>query len=81
VARRADDLSLSPESRSILERLGARTVALDGITVVRGSLDDVFQHHAAVVVRPDRYLYGVTTDALDLDALVQSLPKKLSLKG
>jgi 3-(3-hydroxy-phenyl)propionate hydroxylase len=80
VARSAADLDVSPESQRILDRLGARAVALDGIRLVRGKIDGLFEHHKAVVVRPDRYIYGVTTETLGLDALVQSLPGKLSLK-
>jgi len=80
LARREGDLDLSKESRAVLARLGARLVALEGVDVVVGEMDRLFDSHAAAVVRPDRYVYGVTDDAWSLDRLVASLERRLALR-
>jgi 3-(3-hydroxy-phenyl)propionate hydroxylase len=79
VGRRASDLQLGPNARTILERLGGRVVALEGYEVVEGRIDALFESHSAAVVRPDRYIYGVVDDEWDLDRLLFELGRALSL--
>ena len=80
VGRTERDLVLTEESRAILERIGARTFALEGLSVTTGQMDRLFDAHAAVIVRPDRYIFGVIDDAWSLDRLVASLGQKLHLR-
>jgi hypothetical protein len=47
--------------------------------VVEGEMDRVFESHAAVVVRPDRYVFGVVNDEWDLDRLLVELGRRLVL--
>ncbi len=77
VARKESDLRLSAEPRAVLERLGGRTVSLEGLEVVHGELDDLFAAHAAVILRPDRYIFGAVDDDWDLDRLLVELGRKL----
>jgi len=79
VARTEADLTLGPEARGILERLDARCVCLEGLDVVEGIMDRLFEDHAAVVLRPDRYIFGVVDESADLDGLVCELGRRLSL--
>ena len=49
--------------------------------VTEGALDRLFERHAAAVVRPDRYVFGVTDESTSLDDLVASLESKLVLRS
>ena len=44
--------------------------SLEDLTLRRGSFDPLFEHASAAIVRPDRYVFGHTTDALSLDELL-----------
>ena len=81
VARKDGDLALGAEARAVLERLGGRTASLEGLDVVEGERDQVFDDHPAVVLRPDRYVFGVVDDDWDLDRLIALLGRKLALRG
>lgn len=80
VGRKQEDLRLGAEGRRVLDRLGGRAVALEGLEVVEGELDPVFWAHPAVVLRPDRYVFGVVEGARDLDELLTELADKLALR-
>ncbi|NNL65484.1 MAG: hypothetical protein HKP30_04520 [Myxococcales bacterium] len=79
VGRSAEDVTLGDEAAAIFSRLGGRTVSLDGLALAEGQLDALFEAHPAVVVRPDRYVFGVVDDAFPLDRLVAELGRKLAL--
>ena len=81
VAKTKADLAVSDASAAFLDSIGARRVSLEDLEIVDGAFDRLFETHAAAIVRPDRYLYGTTRDALDLDALVASLRSDLSIAG
>jgi 3-(3-hydroxy-phenyl)propionate hydroxylase len=79
VARTDADLQLSDASRALIDRLGMTVTSLEGLTTVRGHFDRLFDHAAAAVIRPDRYVFGHTSDALSLDELLAALAEKLHL--
>ncbi len=79
VSLTAEDLVLNPESERLLDRLGARRVVLDGLEAVRGRFDRGFSDTRAMIVRPDRIVFGVTTETLDLNGLVAALGERLCL--
>ena len=79
VGRTAGDLKMSAEANAVVERLGGQVVSLEGLDVVEGEMDRVFESHAAVVVRPDRYVFGVVNDEWDLDRLLVELGRRLVL--
>ena len=79
VAKKEDALAIGGEAAAVLERLGGRTVSFEGLEIVEGELDRVLESHAAVVIRPDRYIFGVVDDDWSLDALMVELGKKLSV--
>jgi hypothetical protein len=64
----------------LLQRIGGRQVALEGLEVTRGELDNLFDAHPAAVIRPDRYVFGVVDDDWDLDRLLGELGRKLALR-
>jgi 3-(3-hydroxy-phenyl)propionate hydroxylase len=80
VARKQSDLRLGAEARSVVERLGARIVSLEGLEVTLGAFDPLLDAHSAVVLRPDRYVFGFVDDHWDLDALLVELGRKLALR-
>ncbi len=80
IGRKESDLQLGAEARSVLERLGARSLCLEGLEVMENEHDRLFDAHPAVVLRPDRYVFGVVDDAWDLDRLVLEVGRKLALR-
>ncbi|MEM7218656.1 MAG: bifunctional 3-(3-hydroxy-phenyl)propionate/3-hydroxycinnamic acid hydroxylase [Pseudomonadota bacterium] len=80
LGRTAEDLVVSDRSRRVLDALGARIVSLDGLTTVRGRFDRLFSNHAVALVRPDRVVFGCTTETVAADDLVAELAEKLALR-
>jgi 3-(3-hydroxy-phenyl)propionate hydroxylase len=79
VARSAGDLEMGPEARRIFERLGGNSVCLEDVEVVEGVLDFAIERNAAVVLRPDRHVFGVVSEDLSLDRLLIELGERLAL--
>lgn len=80
VGRTRDALRINVASKGLLERLDASIVALDELEVVEGQLDPLFESHPAVVVRPDRLIFGVVDADHDLDQLLAELADRLALR-
>jgi 3-(3-hydroxy-phenyl)propionate hydroxylase len=80
LGREAKDVRLGAEAAAVLERLGGRTATLDGCEVAEGALDRVFEQSPAVVLRPDRYVFGVVDAEWSLDRLLLALGEKLALR-
>jgi hypothetical protein len=53
---------------------------LEGLRVVQGDHDPLFDVHSAVVVRPDRYIFGVVDADWKLDRLLSELARKMCLE-
>jgi 3-(3-hydroxy-phenyl)propionate hydroxylase len=79
IGRKASDLKMSAEASAVLERLGGRAVSLEELAVVEGTTDNVFDSHSGIVLRPDRYIFGVVDDNWDLDGLLCELGRKMTL--
>ena len=79
VGREDSDLRLGPEASAILEKPGGRVVSLEGMEVIEGAFDELFNTHPAVILRPDRYIFGVVDDQWSLDRLLAELARKLTL--
>jgi 3-(3-hydroxy-phenyl)propionate hydroxylase len=79
VGRKASDLEMGDAASEVLERLAGRAVSLEGLEIVEGEMDRVFDTHAAVVLRPDRYIFGVVDEDWDLDGLLGELGRKVAL--
>ena len=79
VGHSADDLRMGAEAQRIFAHLGAKAVALDELKVVDGEADPLLETHRAVLVRPDRLIFGVVDSDYDLDRLLVELNRKLSL--
>ena len=79
IGRKAGDLEMGEEASAVLERLGGRVVCLEGLEVLEGEMDSVFDSHSAVVLRPDRYIFGVVDDDWDLDGLLSELGSRITL--
>ena len=72
---------LSDEARAIISQLAMPVVSLETFTPVQGHLDRLFKENEAAIVRPDRIVFGHTTDSVTLDELVRQLGKKLHLSA
>jgi 2-polyprenyl-6-methoxyphenol hydroxylase-like FAD-dependent oxidoreductase len=79
VGREPGDLIISDSARPTVARLGIRSIALSGLAVARGQMDNLFKSHRAVVIRPDRYVFGVVTEEWSLDRLIEELGRKTAL--
>ena len=71
--------ALTPEAQAELDRLGVAAVSLEGLALARGRYDDALAAGEAVLVRPDRYVFGHTSEALSLEALLDRLSEALGL--
>ncbi len=80
VGRKQSDLRLGTEASAVLQRLDGRAVSLERLEVTLGAMDPLFDAHSAVVVRPDRYVFGVVDESWDLDRLLVELGRKLALR-
>jgi 3-(3-hydroxy-phenyl)propionate hydroxylase len=79
VARDDKDLALGAKAREVQERLDIRLVGLAALDLVRGQWDRTLDQHPAVVVRPDRYVFGFVDSNWSLDRLLLELARKLDL--
>ena len=59
---------------------GSGLYGLEGLEVVRGEMDQLFDGHPAVVVRPDRHIFGLVDEKWSLDRLLAELGRKLALR-
>lgn len=76
-ARDAKSVQLNDASRAIVEALGITIVALTDFELERGRFDPLFDQASAALIRPDRYIFGHTTDQVSLDDLIEALSAKL----
>ncbi|MEE2676952.1 MAG: bifunctional 3-(3-hydroxy-phenyl)propionate/3-hydroxycinnamic acid hydroxylase, partial [Myxococcota bacterium] len=72
-ARTQPDAALSARSRAFLDAVDARRFAIADVDDALGSLALHFADYHAVVVRPDRYVFGVARTPEDLEPLVLEL--------
>jgi hypothetical protein len=79
IGRTARDLEMGAEASAVLERLGGRAVTLEGLEVLEGAMDNVFETHSALILRPDRYVFGVVDEDWDLDSLLGELGRRIAL--
>jgi 3-(3-hydroxy-phenyl)propionate hydroxylase len=80
IAQHESDLQMSTESMAVLEKLGARKLSLEGLASVKGKVDKLLEPGTAVIVRPDRIVFGHTSGEVSLDQLITRLAEKLSIK-
>jgi hypothetical protein len=79
VTRDDGDLPLNTASQALIERLNIPVVSLQGLSLVRGHFDRLFDHAGTAVVRPDRYVFGHTSNDIDINALLAALADRLYL--
>jgi 3-(3-hydroxy-phenyl)propionate hydroxylase len=79
VARKRADLVMSETSEAIIGRLGGKQVCLEDIEVVEGELDRALDQYSAVVVRPDRHIFGVVDSDRNIDGVIGELGRKMLL--
>lgn len=70
---------LTPENHAMVDKLNITITHIENLVQVKGHLDRVFSHADAVIVRPDRYVFGHTSADIDINTLVKSLVAKLDL--
>ncbi|MEM8936098.1 MAG: bifunctional 3-(3-hydroxy-phenyl)propionate/3-hydroxycinnamic acid hydroxylase [Pseudomonadota bacterium] len=80
VARNAEEIGLSADSTINVGPISLKIVDLSVYSLVRGEFDHVFETEAAVIVRPDRFIFGHTTEELSLDALIEELTQQLQIR-
>ena len=74
-----EQIKLTDQSRGILDQLDANLVSLHGMEPVRGRFDRLFRKHSAALIRPDRLVFGHTTDQCSVDELIGTAAVKLAL--
>ena len=71
-------INLNDKSRTIVSSLNIKLVDLNGLEIVKGRFA-AFEQSEQVLVRPDRLVYGHTTEHLDANQLLASLAQAVSL--
>ena len=79
VARSRSDIEMNDASKKLFERLGGQCVVLEEVDLYDDEVDHVFRSSPAVVLRPDRIVFGVVDESTSLDDLMAALVKKLSV--
>jgi len=79
VARSRSDVEMNDASTRVFERLGGRCVVLEDVDLFEDEVDRVFHTCPAVMLRPDRIIFGVVDESTNLDELMDALAKKLGL--
>lgn len=72
-------VELSAEAQRIADQLEIPVIDIASMESVRGHFDRVFESADAVIVRPDRYVFGHTDADYDLSRLLTVLAVKLDL--
>lgn len=81
VGRRALDVRLGARAGALFEALGGRVCTLEEVEVSEGELDGALTRHPALLVRPDRVVYGVVDETHTLDDLIVRLAHAASMMG
>ncbi len=81
IGRSKADCALGAEAAAKFEALGGRIVSLDSVELLDDKVDNLFDEHPAVLLRPDRQVFGVVDDAHDLDDLVDAIAGKVHLNA
>ena len=50
--------------------------SLESLTEIKGHFDNLFKSSTAAIVRPDRYVFGNTTETVNLDYLLAELTNR-----
>lgn len=72
---------LSEQSQNILAALNIELVCLSNVKTKQGHFDPLFEQADAAVIRPDRYVFGHTSDQLTVDDLLENLATSLALNS
>jgi hypothetical protein len=72
VAQETAALALSEESAALVKRLNIQLISTAALQVRRGKLSPAVLAGAAVLVRPDRLVFGHTTASLDVNQLLKA---------
>ena len=73
-------ITLSQESLAMMSALQVKSIDVKTLTLVNGTFPDQLQDNEAVVVRPDRLVFGHTDAKITVDRLISSLAQALSVK-
>ncbi len=79
VGRDAAALSVNEPANTIAATLGITFVDLSSLDTVRGHFDRGFETFEAMVVRPDRYVFGGSNAEWSLDVVINALGDALRL--
>jgi hypothetical protein len=77
VGRDPSALTIREANRAWLASMQATILDVGALDIVRGHRDRLFDSHAGAIIRPDRYVFGVTDESHSLDDLVASLRRNL----
>jgi 3-(3-hydroxy-phenyl)propionate hydroxylase len=79
IGKTSDNLAMSAASAEICERLNIRTINLEDLELISGVWDRTFDSHNVALVRPDKYIFGHTTDTVSVNDLLSELLIRLHL--
>ena len=70
-------IQLNEQSQKIVQQLNITITNIEGLDVERGHFDHVFEENNCALVRPDRVIFGHTTDSLNENELLAVFHQQL----
>lgn len=71
--------SLNASSKKIIDDLGIRVVTTAALTPLEGKFPEMLAGHQALLVRPDKVVFGHTTESTPVDLLLSQLKAAIAL--
>ncbi len=81
VGKNAAALTTSPDLDGLIQVLAIEKVDLSQLTLVQGRFDEAMDALDALIVRPDRVVYGHTEAGLSLNTLLRQLALQLGIQS
>jgi hypothetical protein len=81
VGKDAAALTTSPDLDGLIQVLEIEKVDLSQLTLVQGRFDEAMDALEALIVRPDRVVYGHTEAGLSLNTLLRQLALQLGIQS
>lgn len=79
VTSNEEELALNGQSLALREALGINVVSTHQLEAARGKFDPILKMADAVVIRPDKLVFGRTTDSLGINDLLARLGEQMTL--
>ena len=75
------EFHFSEKAQLIVDLLNLQIIKLESNDDDEGRLDPIFEKYKAILVRPDKYVYGGVETTETISEMIESLSSEFSLKA